>query len=339
MHAQSLNSFWLCDPMNSVACQVLPSMGFSRREYWSGFHFLLQGIFLTQESKPEFPAFVSWSGKQLLYNLSHPGSPILFGNSAIADVMLFQEGGPLTHVTSVTIKGNNLEINMHTVRKSCEDEGRDWADISASQRTSTRAGKTPEERRGTKQILFHRSQKGSVFFLTFIEVYSICGLSHFNRVRLFVTPMDCSPPGSFVHGILQIRILAWVAMTSSRGSSQPRIESASHVSCIGRQVFFYHYRHLELDFRCVNFFSTTKWLSYTNVYSFSYSFPLWLVMGYWIQFSVLYSGSLLFIHPIYISLHLLIPNSFPQTCGFQTCETVHFNSLSHPFCCPLLLQL
>ena len=35
-------------------------------------------------------------------------------------------------------------------------------------------------------------------------------------------PMDCSPPGSSVHGILQARILEWVAMPSSRDSSQPR---------------------------------------------------------------------------------------------------------------------
>ena len=34
--------------------------------------------------------------------------------------------------------------------------------------------------------------------------------------------MDCSPPGSSVHGILQERILEWVAMPSSRESSQPR---------------------------------------------------------------------------------------------------------------------
>ena len=34
-------------------------------------------------------------------------------------------------------------------------------------------------------------------------------------------PMDCSPPGSSVHGILQERILEWVAMPSSRGSSRP----------------------------------------------------------------------------------------------------------------------
>ena len=35
-------------------------------------------------------------------------------------------------------------------------------------------------------------------------------------------PMDCSPSGSSVHGILQARILEWVAMIFSRGSSQPR---------------------------------------------------------------------------------------------------------------------
>ena len=37
-------------------------------------------------------------------------------------------------------------------------------------------------------------------------------------------PMDCPPPGSSAHGILQARILEWVAIPSSRGSSQPREE-------------------------------------------------------------------------------------------------------------------
>ena len=35
-------------------------------------------------------------------------------------------------------------------------------------------------------------------------------------------PMDCSPPGSSVHGIFQARILQWVAILFSRGFSQPR---------------------------------------------------------------------------------------------------------------------
>ena len=35
-------------------------------------------------------------------------------------------------------------------------------------------------------------------------------------------PMDSSLPGSSVHGILQVRILAWVAIAFSKGSSRPR---------------------------------------------------------------------------------------------------------------------
>ena len=45
-------------------------------------------------------------------------------------------------------------------------------------------------------------------------------------------PMDYSPVGSSVHGILQARILEWAAMPSSRGSSYPR--DGIHISCLGR---------------------------------------------------------------------------------------------------------
>ena len=47
----------------------------------------------------------------------------------------------------------------------------------------------------------------------------LCLVSH---AQLFVTSWTCSPAGSSVHGILQARILEWVAMLSSRESSQPR---------------------------------------------------------------------------------------------------------------------
>ena len=50
--------------------------------------------------------------------------------------------------------------------------------------------------------------------------------------------MDCSPPGSSVHGILQARILEWVAISFSRGSSQPRDQT--QVSCVSysASIFF-----------------------------------------------------------------------------------------------------
>ena len=48
-----------------------------------------------------------------------------------------------------------------------------------------------------------------------------CMLSHFSHVWL-CDSVDCSPPGSSVRGILQARILEWVAVPSSRGSPWPR---------------------------------------------------------------------------------------------------------------------
>ena len=53
--------------------------------------------------------------------------------------------------------------------------------------------------------------------------------------------MDCSPPGSSVHGILQVRMLEWVAMPFSRGSSQLRDQT--HVFCGSYTAggFFYHW--------------------------------------------------------------------------------------------------
>ena len=57
-------------------------------------------------------------------------------------------------------------------------------------------------------------------------------------------PMDYSPPVPSVHGILQARILEWIAVPSSRGSSQPRDRTCiSYISCIGRQVL-YHKCHM-----------------------------------------------------------------------------------------------
>ena len=51
-----------------------------------------------------------------------------------------------------------------------------------------------------------------------------------NCIWLFCDPVDCSPPGSYVHGILQARIPEVVAITFSSGTSQPGIEPVSLVS-------------------------------------------------------------------------------------------------------------
>ena len=47
--------------------------------------------------------------------------------------------------------------------------------------------------------------------------------------------MDCSPPGSSIHWILQARILEWVAISFSRGSSRPRDQTC--ISCFAGRFF------------------------------------------------------------------------------------------------------
>ena len=49
--------------------------------------------------------------------------------------------------------------------------------------------------------------------------------------------MGCSPPGSSVCGLSQTRILEWVAITLSRGSSWPRDQTC--ISCIGRWILYH----------------------------------------------------------------------------------------------------
>ena len=51
-------------------------------------------------------------------------------------------------------------------------------------------------------------------------------------------PMDCSPPGSLVHGILQARILVWIAMPSSRASSWPGDQTCIFYSSRIAEWFF-----------------------------------------------------------------------------------------------------
>ena len=55
-----------------------------------------------------------------------------------------------------------------------------------------------------------------------------------SRIQL-LQPVDCSPPGSSVHGILQARIVDWVAISFSRGSTPP--SDQTHISCIAGRFF------------------------------------------------------------------------------------------------------
>ena len=80
-------------------------------------------------------------------------------------------------------------------------------------------------------------------------------------------PIDYSPPGPSVHGILQARILEWVAMPSCRGSSQPRDgTSVSCISCIAGR-FFTHWATWETPLKSLHeilYFQVLVALSFPN---------------------------------------------------------------------------
>ena len=78
-------------------------------------------------------------------------------------------------------------------------------------------------------ILFHFGLSQDV------EYNSLCHTSVAQSCPTFCDLMDCSPPGSSVHGILQAKILEWVAISFSRGPSQPR--NWTCISCIASESF------------------------------------------------------------------------------------------------------
>ena len=85
-----------------------------------------------------------------------------------------------------------------------------------------------------------------------------------------VTPWT-SPPGSSVHGILQARILEWVAMPSSRGSSPPRDQTqVSYISCIGRWFFTTNATWEALGI-------SGSFLFITELYSMAWMYVLWFI--------------------------------------------------------------
>ena len=81
-------------------------------------------------------------------------------------------------------------------------------------------------------------------------------------------PVDYSPPGSSVHGVLQVRTLMCVAISSSWGSSQPRDQT--HISCISRWNF-YQWATWEMQYFDNNIFKALRSPGEGNGYPLQYS--------------------------------------------------------------------
>ena len=96
----------------------------------------------------------------------------------------------------------------------------------------------------SSQVDLKRDPLPKLMFFAHWEALVVMSISPhgqlFQSCLALCKPMDCSPPGSSVHRILQAIILEWVAMPSSKGSSPPRDQTTvSYISCIGRD-FLYH---------------------------------------------------------------------------------------------------
>ena len=117
--------------------------------------------------------------------------------------------------------------------------------------------------------------------------YSVIGWTHlaspWTHIRqcacmqscpILCDPIDCSPPGSSVHGILQARILEWVAISFSRGSSQaewgPKIKAASMPGNL-----------LATCWPCVRHFVVLQALTFVTSWTVALQAPLpILILGY-----------------------------------------------------------
>ena len=79
------------------------------------------------------------------------------------------------------------------------------------------------------------------------------------------SPMDCSPPSSSVHGIFQARILEWVAISYSRGSSWLRDRTrVSCISCFGRQILYHYHQSFPPIWQPSFYLQAGKWKNLTS---------------------------------------------------------------------------
>ena len=99
------------------------------------------------------------------------------------------------------------------------------------------------------------------------------------RAQLCLTlcdPMVCSPTGFSVHGISQARILEWVAMPFSRGSSQPRDQTWGLLHC--RQILY----HLSHQGSLLNPIDITTWKFSISSSFISYNLTSLLIAPSWL---------------------------------------------------------
>ena len=132
-----------------------------------------------------------------------------------------------------------------------ERKRRNGISIDAKTKTHTQASNSLQRLyvdSMVQKIMLKPTDKQSQWLYLLLKM--LCCAKSLQSPLTLCDPMDHSPPGSFVHGILHARILEQVAMPSSRGSSQPRDRTHSsyissiqepkiHFSCQYSTIFYH----------------------------------------------------------------------------------------------------
>ena len=219
--AQSLQScLTLCNPMDCSPPGSFVHGDAPGKNAGVGCHALLQGIFPTQGSNPCLLCLLHWQAGSL------PLVPnFMFMNMLLEWNSFICRGLNLVVENYLQVRENHLcpvifPITMFGLNQCGKTENQTVHDIGIN--------------------------------TDLINVVHVCVCSVAQSCPTLCNPMGCISPGPSVHGIFQARILEWVAISSSRGSCQPRDQTrVSYVSSIGRWVP-YHCTTWEAPVECMH---------------------------------------------------------------------------------------
>ena len=207
---QSRLTFW--DPVDSVARQAPLSTGISRQECWSGRPLPPPGDLLNRGVKPASPALQAGSPEP-------PGKPW----TAVADSVYEAETDADAEDKRMDAQRGgggvnwDAEMDTHTppIMRTQQIPGRtEWAAQDSAPRSADLNGKEIQGQ-GT-------CEHAQLAQLVAQKPTHHKGKRSRQSCPTLFCPVDCSPPGFSIHGVLQARLPEWVAFPFSRRSSRPR---------------------------------------------------------------------------------------------------------------------
>ena len=140
-------------------------------------------------------------------------------------------------------------------------------------------------------------------------------------------PLDCSLPGSFVHGILQARILGWVAFSFFRGSFWPR--DRAQVSCMAGifftnwAIYYSIYRYILHIYMCVSVYIYSivsnsfiyQYIIYIYIYLYRITYIYYIIKDIWLSFSCSIMSNPLQPHGLQHNRLTCTPSLSPRVCS------------------------